>query len=345
MGEVLCEFLTPGTSLGLKIAALTTLAKEVKMKKKKVLFFYPLYVEEYKALLEKNIPEADFLICTNREEMEKAAPEAEIALVGMTFPLDVFKKMPKLEWIQVMAAGVEGYFKNAEQFKYIPVCRITGAFGKYMAEYVLAYILFFCQDIRRVLRAQQEKKWDHFRMDFIHQKTLGVMGLGHIGRVVAQKAKDAGMKVISWDMAGTEAPYVQRQFGAKEMPAFLKEADFVVLTLPVTPTTRDLANRDFFRSMKKTACLINICRGAIVDENALVEALTSGQIKGAVIDVMKEEPLPPESPLWTCPNLIITPHISGPSLPEDMVEFFRENFRRFQRKEPLIGLLNFSRGF
>ena len=161
------------------------------MKKKKVLFFYPLYIEEYKALLEKNVPEADFLVCTNREEMEKAAPEAEIALVGMTFPLDVFKKMPQLEWIQVMAAGVEGYFKNAEQFKSIPVCRVTGAFGKYMAEYVLAYVLFFCQDIRRVLRAQQEKKWDHFRMDFIHQKTLGVMGLGHIGRAVAQKAREA----------------------------------------------------------------------------------------------------------------------------------------------------------
>jgi glyoxylate/hydroxypyruvate reductase A len=277
--------------------------------------------------------------------MEKAAPEAEIALVGMTFPLEVFQKMPKLEWIQVMAAGVEGYFQNAEQFKHIPVCRVTGAFGKYMAEYVLAYILCICQDIPRVLRSQREKKWDPFRMEFIHQKTLGVMGLGHIGKVVARKAKDAGMRVISWDMAGTEAPYVQRQFGPNDMPAFLKDADFVVLSLPVTTATRNLVNRDFFRAMKKTACLINICRGAIVDENALVEALTSGQIAGAVIDVMKEEPLPPNSPLWECPHLIITPHISGPSLPEDMVEFFRENFGRFQRKEPLIGLLDFSRGF
>jgi glyoxylate/hydroxypyruvate reductase A len=315
------------------------------MKKKKVLFFYPRYVEEYKALLEKNIPEADFLICTNREEMEKAAPEAEIALVGMTFPLDIFKKMPRLEWIQVMAAGVEGYFKNAEQFKSIPVCRVTGAFGKYMAEYVLAYALCVCQDIPRVLRAQKEKRWDPFRMEFIQQKTLGVMGLGHIGQVVAQKARDAGMRVISWDMAKAEASYVQHQFGADEMPAFLKEADFVVLTLPVTASTRNLANRDFFRAMKKTACLINICRGAIVDENALVEALTSGQIAGAVIDVMKEEPLPPESPLWECPHLILTPHISGPSLPEDMVEFFKANFRRFLRKEPLVGRLDFSRGF
>ena len=315
------------------------------MAKKKVLFFYPRFIEEYKALLEKRIPEADFMICTDREDMEKHAPEAEIALVGMTFPQDVFKRMPKLEWIQVLAAGVESYVQNAEQFKRIPVCRITGAFGKYMAEYVLAYVLYFCQNIPRVLKSQQEKKWDPFRMEFIHQKTLGVMGLGHIGKVVAQKARDAGMRVASWDIVRADAPYVERQFGSQEMPVFLKEADFVVLTLPVTPATKDLVGRDFLQAMKKTAYLINICRGAIVDENALVEALTSGQIAGAVIDAMKEEPLPKESPLWDCPNLIVTSHISGPSLPEDMVGIFKENFRRFMSKEPLIGLIDFSRGF
>jgi len=271
------------------------------MRKIKVLFFYPRFVEEYKALLEKNVPEADFMICTTREDMEKYAPEAEIALVGMTFPQDVFKRMPKLKWVQVMAAGVEGYFQNAEQFKHIPVCRITGAFGKYMAEYVLAYVLCFCQNIPRVVKAQKERKWDPFRMEFIHQKTLGVMGLGHIGKVVAQKARDAGMRVISWDMVMAEVPFVERQFGVQEMPSFLKEADFVVLTLPVTPATKNLVNRDFFQVMKKTGYLINICRGAIVDENDLVEALRSGQIAGAVLDAMKEEPLPQESPLWTAP--------------------------------------------
>jgi glyoxylate/hydroxypyruvate reductase A len=315
------------------------------MAKKKVLFFYPRFVEEYKALLEKEIPEADFMICTSREDMEKYAPEAEIALVGMTFPQDLFKRMPKLEWVQALAAGVESYIQNAEQFKHIPVCRIAGAFGKYMAEYVLAYVLYFCQNIPRVLKAQREKKWDPFRMEFIHQKTLGVMGLGHIGKVVAQKARDAGMRVVSWDMARAEAPFVERQFGSQEMSGFLKEADFVVLTLPATPATKNLVSRDFFGAMKKTAYLINICRGAIVDEGALVEALTSGQIAGAVIDAMKEEPLPRESPLWDCPNLIVTSHISGPSLPEDMVEIFKENFRRFLRKEPLVGRIDFSRGF
>jgi glyoxylate/hydroxypyruvate reductase A len=315
------------------------------MARKKVLFFYPRFIEEYRALLAKEIPEAEFMICTNREEMERFAPEAEIALVGMTFPQELFQKMHKLEWVQALAAGVESYIQNAGQFKNIPVCRITGAFGKYMSEYVLAYVLYFCQNIPRALKAQREKRWDPYRMEFIHQKTLGVMGLGHIGQAVAKMAKNSGMGVVSWDMVRAEAPFVDRQFSSQEMPAFLQEADFVVLTLPATPATKNLVNRDFFRAMKKTSYLINICRGAIVDEEALVEALTSGQIAGAVIDAMKEEPLPEKSLLWDCPNLIVTSHISGPSLPGDMVEIFKENFRRFLKKEPLIGLIDFGRGF
>jgi len=160
------------------------------------------------------------MICTNREEMEKYAPEAEIALVGMTFPQDVFKRMPKLEWIQALAAGVESYIQNAEQFKHIPVCRITGAFGKNMAEYVLAYVLYFCQNIPRVLKAQREKKWDPFRMEFIHQKTLGVMGLGHIGNVVAQKARDAGMRVVSWDMVRPKLRMSNASLGPRRCRVF-----------------------------------------------------------------------------------------------------------------------------
>jgi phosphoglycerate dehydrogenase-like enzyme len=182
-------------------------------------------------------------------------------------------------------------------------------------------------------------------MEFAHRKTLGVLGLGYIGSVVAQKAKALGMRTISWDMVKRDAAFVDRQFGAGEMKEFLKEADFVVSTLPATPQTTNLVNREAFRVMKKTAYFINISRGAIVDEEALVEALRTNTIAGAVLDVMKQEPPPLESLLWDCPNLIFSAHISGPSLPEEMVEIFRENFQRFLKKEPLMGLINFERGF
>ena len=313
--------------------------------KKKVLFFVPEDLDIYKALIEKHVPEAEFFVCQNREEVEKYASQVEIALVDMSFPQDLFKKMPKLEWVQVMAAGIEKFIQNAEQFKNIPVCRVLGVFGKYMAEYVIAYALYLSQNISRVVEAQKERRWDHFLMEFAHRKTLGVLGLGYIGSVVAQKAKALGMRTISWDMVKRDAGFIERQFGAGEMKSFLKEADFVVSTLPATPQTTNLVNRETFMAMKKTAYFINISRGAIVDEEALVEALKSNTIAGAVLDVMKQEPPPPESPLWDCPNLIFSAHISGPSLPEDMVEVFKENFQRYLKKEPLIGLINFERGF
>jgi len=313
--------------------------------KKKVLFFYPQDIEVYRALLEKHVPEAEFFFCQKREDVEKYASQAEIALVEMSFPQDLFRKMPKLEWVQVMAAGVERFIQNAEQFKNIPVSRVLGIFGKYMAEYVLAYIFYFSQDISRVLRAQGERRWDYFLPQFVHKKTLGVMGLGNMGTAVAQKAKSVGMRVVSWDMAKKDVSVVDRQYGAPELRDFLKEPDFVVVTLPATPETTNFANRGFFKAMKKTAYLINIARGAIVDEGALEEALKTGQIAGAVLDVMKQEPPPPESPLWDCPNLILSAHISGPNLPEEMVEIFKENFQRYLQEEPLKGFINFERGF
>jgi phosphoglycerate dehydrogenase-like enzyme len=138
---------------------------------------------------------------------------------------------------------------------------------------------------------------------------------------------------------------VDRQYSAPELRDFLKEPDFIVVTLPATPETASLITRENFRAMKKTAYFINISRGANVDEEALVEALKTNTIAGAVLDVMKQEPPPPESPLWDCPNLIMSAHISGPNLPEEMVEIFKENFRRYLKKEPLIGLINFERGF
>jgi glyoxylate/hydroxypyruvate reductase A len=313
--------------------------------RKKVLVFVPESLDVYKALLEKHVPEAELLLCQNREQAEEYASHAEIALVDMSFPQDVFKQMPKLKWVQVMAAGVENFIQNAEQFKNIHVCRVLGVFGKYMAEYVLAYVLYFSQNISRVIEAQKERRWDPFHMEFIHRKTMGVLGLGYIGSEVAQKAKALGMRTISWDMVNKNVTFVDRQFGAGEMKEFLKEADFVVSTLPATPQSNNLLNREAFKAMKKTVYFINISRGAIVDEEALVEALKTRTISGAVLDVMKQEPPSPESPLWDCPNLIMSAHISGPSLPEDMVGIFKENFHRYLNEEPLHGLINFERGF
>jgi len=315
------------------------------MVKKKVLVFHSQYADLYRELLEKGMPEAELFVCRHPEEVEKWGPDVEIAFVPRNFSQGLFKKMPGLKWVQVMAAGVENFIENAGQFKNILVCRIVGAFGKYMVEYVFAYILFLSQDITRVLKAQGEKKWDPFLVEFIHKKTIGIMGLGTIGSFVAEKALGMGLRVITWDMVHREIPVVDHQYKADQMEEFLGEADYVLLTLPATPRTANLIDQSVFKAMKKTAYLINICRGAVVDEQALVEALKGKEIAGAILDVVKEEPLPPQSELWDCPNLILSPHISGPSMPEDMAEVFKENFRRYIHKEPLLGQIHFERGF
>jgi len=190
-----------------------------------------------------------------------------------------------------------------------------------------------------------EKKWEFFLPEFIFKKTCGIMGLGAIGSVVAKKSKAAGLRVVSWDLYRREAPFVDKQYIAEELNDFLQEADYVVVILPVTEETANMINRDIFRHMKTNARLINICRGELVDEDALCDALKQGEIAGAVIDVVKDEPLPSDNKLWDCPNLIITPHISGVGLSEDMAVFFEENFKRYIHKEPLAGVVDFQKGF
>lgn len=315
------------------------------MSHEKILVYHDRDIEKYERLMSKLLPETQVLSCYNRNTIETFGSEAEIAFVPYDFPQDLFRALPKLKWIQIMAAGVEHFVKNADQFKEIIVTRMIGVDAKYMAEYVLAYMLYFCQRIDQIFDAQKEKNWEPFIPDYIHRKTCGIMGLGAIGSIVARKIKSMGMRLVSWDLEKKIAPFVDYQYLKDELNDFLEESDFVVVALPATPKTFNLIDGDVFKSMKNDAFLINICRGELVDERALLAALKHGDIAGAVIDVTKQEPLPEDNPLWECPNLIITPHISGIGLPEDMVAFFRDNFQRYIKTEPLLGVVDLKRGF
>jgi phosphoglycerate dehydrogenase-like enzyme len=315
------------------------------MHMKKVLVYHAKEVEEYKRLMEKDFPEADLFFCSSPSDVEKNGPEAEIAFVPHDFPQHLFKFMPRVRWVQAMAAGVEHFVRRLEQVQDITLTKMVAVDAVYMAEYVMAYILFFSQEIARILKAQRAKLWEPYPMEFIHNKTCGIMGLGAIGVVIAEKAKAMGMRVVSWDLSRKDAPFVDKQYMAQDLSNFLRESDYVVVVLPVTPATVNLIDMSVLEGMQKGSYLINVCRGEVVDETALVRALRTGMIAGAVLDVFKEEPLPPESELWDCPNLILTPHISGAALPPDMVNFFKDNFLRYLGDEPLEGVVDFDLGF
>jgi len=162
---------------------------------------------------------------------------------------------------------------------------------------------------------------------------------------LAVTARHFGIRVIGLNRSGRPCEEVDEVYTVDELTAFLKEPDFVVLTLPATRQTNCFINSDALRMMKQSAVLINVGRGNSIDEADLAIALREGVIAGAVLDVFENEPLAPESPLWQMPNVYITPHMAATSFPEDIAEIFIENYRRFRRKEPLLHVVDFELGY
>jgi len=230
---------------------------------------------------------------------------------------------------------------------------LTSASGLHatpIGEYVLCVMLMFCKGAPRFVRAQERREWLRFMPQELYGKTVGVVGLGHIGAEVARLAKAFGCRVLATRRSvtsRTKGELVDELLPPPELPALLAESDFVVLAVPLTPDTRHLIGEAELRAMRPTGVLINIARGAVLDEAALVRALKEGWIAGAGLDVFEQEPLPPESELWDMENVILSPHISGGTeiYNQRAVGIFCENLRRYLAGERLMNLADPSRGY
>jgi phosphoglycerate dehydrogenase-like enzyme len=214
-----------------------------------------------------------------------------------------------------------------------------------MSEYVFTYILAIERHLLEIYANQQKKVWEKIGYKSLRDRLIGICGLGSVGLSIAQTARHFGMKVWGFKRSYEEVPGIDRIFARSDFKKFLSHPDYIVITLPSTPDTLHLIDYDTITAMKNSAVLINIGRGSIVSEKALVQALEEERIRGAVLDVFKEEPLPVESRLWSLPNVMITPHNSGLSFPEDIVKIFAENYRRFVNKKPLKYRVDFNRGY
>jgi phosphoglycerate dehydrogenase-like enzyme len=182
----------------------------------------------------------------------------------------------------------------------------------------------------------------------MHGKTIAILGVGGGGSVLARLCQvGLGMKVLGLSRIRRDCPNVDQYFGREDLPNMLSQADVVALCLPTTPETTNIINTTALAAMKPTAYLINIARGELIDEGALAEALTKGRLAGAGLDVTSNDPLPADSPLWDCPNLIITPHVAigTQQISDDVVDFWSENIRRFAEGEPLLGLVDRQAGY
>jgi glyoxylate/hydroxypyruvate reductase A len=305
-----------------------------------ILVYHTVRAHRFVEALRPQLPaDVQLIPCQTPEEAAAVIPEADI-LFGWRFPPELFPRARRLRWVQSMGAGIE----DLVQAPLPPTCvltRVEGLFGESMSEYAFCHMLAHEQQLRRIYANQSQGRWEPFQAGRLSGKRLGVAGAGSIGIEVARKGKAFGMEVWALVRQPRALESIDRVFGPDAVEAFTAGVDYLVSSLPLTPETAGLIDPLL---MKPGAVLINMGRGATIREGRLLEAVRSGRIS-AVLDVFVQEPLPPEHPFWHTPGITVTPHISGPSVPEEVAAYFAANFRRFVAGEPLVGLVNRQRGY
>jgi phosphoglycerate dehydrogenase-like enzyme len=280
--------------------------------------------------------------------MDALLAEAEI-FVGFFPPPNLLKRAPNLKWVQLMSAGADRLLKSEIWQSKITITGVSGIHATPISEYVLGTMLLFAKQSLRSFRSMQEHKYHRFTPQLLRGSTVGIIALGHIGKQVARLAKAFGMRVLAVDeLRGTKITRnVDKMLPVSHLQKMLADSDFVVSCVPLTPKTNKLIGEKELRAMKKTAYLINISRGGIIDEEALISALDGKWIAGAGLDVTVSEPLPACSRLWEFESVILTPHISGgqENYMTLAIALFCENLKRYLNKKKMINVISRKRGY
>ncbi len=311
----------------------------------------------------------DHLVERLREPVCRIAPECEIVPVGpdgetrenlegadvlfLRWGLSpeatrrLLARIPGLRWVHTISAGVDHLlFPELRESEAI-LTNASGVFNIPIAETVMAYILAVVKRLPEFWARQQEHRWEKLPLRELRGLTVGIVGLGDIGAEVARLCRAFGIRVLGLRRHPASSDVADEVMPPDRLHDLLARSDFVVIAVPLTAETRGMIGRAELAAMKPDAWLINISRGAILDEDALVEALREGRIGGACLDVFLQEPLPPESPLWDLPNVIITPHNSwsSPHIEEREIDLFLENLRRYVAGEPLLNVVDKQAGY
>jgi phosphoglycerate dehydrogenase-like enzyme len=248
-----------------------------------------------------------------------------------------------LKWFFSTAAGNENLVKNSS-FPESAILTKTTIYGEMMAEYVFAYLLYFTRDLSKYFNDQRRKIWRQARPGRLRGKTMGLLGLGSVGKTIARWGKQFGMEILGVRRVPGPVEHVDEVMGPDDLAKVMPRVDVLVVTLPLTPETFHFLGEKELGLMKEGAVLFNIGRGKTIDEKALLNILKTKRIQ-AVLDVFEDEPLPKESELWNLENVIITPHVSGINMPEEICEEFIRNYDRWIKGEPLIGLVDREKGY
>ncbi len=285
--------------------------------------------------------------------------DVEVMLRG-PLPAATFERIlaraPSLAWVHSATAGVERVIPSAHA-RDLTITNARGVFSEPIAEYVLMMILAIIRRLPQLLELQRERTWQPLLATEMRDVTVGIVGLGSIGRAVARRALGFGSRVVAMRrMEGDPAELaltdpglagIERILGREQLPDLLALSDMVALALPLTPDTHDLFDARMLALMRPGSWLINVARGGLVNERDLLRALATGPMAGAVLDAFREEPVPPHSPLYGVPNLIITPHTSWTSgrVLDRSIDLFRDNLVRWIAGEPLLNIVDVAKGY
>ncbi|MBC8492949.1 MAG: D-2-hydroxyacid dehydrogenase [Chloroflexi bacterium] len=299
-------------------------------------------------MISSRFPQVDVRIEKMPEEFEEASRGADIICMARKYKRSTVLGAQRLKWLHVGGTGIDRLHPLNELDSELIITNTPGLNAEMMADYVICVMLMLTWDFPRLMRNQLERKWERWAVDRLEGKVLALIGVGNIGRPIADRAVALGMRVIGVKRSPEPVPGVERVAGVDDqLHQTLSEADYVVLALPLTNETRGMIGPREFEAMKENAYLINVCRGKVVQEEALVTALRQGQIRGAALDVFENEPLPPESELWGLKNVIISPHVSSWSKDYRMraAEIFCVNLERYLSGKPLLHIVDRSRGY
>lgn len=302
--------------------------------------------EEVRAIVAERFPQLPIEAVSTPEQAEARIGQVDV-IAGWGFPPALLAKASKLRWFHKFAAGVDDIILAGTLPEQAVLTRTDGrVFGGRMAEYVITYILAHTQDIPRILQQQADRVWQPFLTHTVAGKTLGIAGVGDIGQEIVRRAAALDMRVVGWRRSPEDVEGVERVYaGAEQFHPFLAECDFIVVVLPLTPGTKGLFDHAAFSAMRDGVYLINVGRGPIVQEQALIHALKSGKVAGATLDVFDVEPLPANHPFWHMDNVIVTPHMSGPTVAAEVCAPFLDNMERFLAGEPLLKQVDPQRGY
>jgi phosphoglycerate dehydrogenase-like enzyme len=307
----------------------------------------PDVTEQYRARLSRTFPEIEVEVAATAEAGRAALARADMLLtfgqMMKNLKLD-FAGAGHLKWVQALGTGLDGITDQPALEPGVTVTSLHGVHGAPVSEAALASMLALSRDIPGFVRAQDERAWKRWPARLLHEKTVGILGVGAIAETLAPKCKAMGMTVVGFSSAPRRVNGFDRMHAVSELTTVLPECDHLVLLTPYSPATHQMIDARVFAAMKRTAFFVNLARGGVVDEAALIEALRNKQIAGAALDVFEQEPLPADNPLWTFRNVIITTHQGGfcDTYPDLAMPILEHNMRCFLSGD-LKGMMNVAR--